>query len=285
MKKQAFLIIAHNNFLVLEKLISILESPRVDIYLHLDAKVKEIPLFLKDTDVKVLNDRIDTRWGDLSQIETEYLLFEEAFKKGTYSHYHIISGTHFPLTDIDAIVKAFDEWEGNTVFHWFCQAAKQQETLKLRRYNYLTRYLSYGPNYSKRLCQFVRRFFLILQDKMNIVRNKDISFYKASNWAAFSEEAVDYLLTHKDDAMKIFKYSFCGDEFFAPTLLMNSPLKDKIVRYNKYLFIEMGEANPRELTMADYGMIMSCGCMFARKFGDNNIDVVDKIMEHIKLCH
>ena len=41
MKKHAFLIMAHNQFDLLEMLIKLLDDPRNDIYLHIDQKVED----------------------------------------------------------------------------------------------------------------------------------------------------------------------------------------------------------------------------------------------------
>lgn len=41
MQKHAYLIIAHNNWYVLEKLIRLIDDERNDIYLHIDIKVKD----------------------------------------------------------------------------------------------------------------------------------------------------------------------------------------------------------------------------------------------------
>lgn len=41
MKKHAYLIIAHNDFEILENLIILLDDMRNDIYIHIDVKVKK----------------------------------------------------------------------------------------------------------------------------------------------------------------------------------------------------------------------------------------------------
>ena len=41
MEKHAYLIIAHNEFYILERLIKLLDDKRHDIYLHIDLKVKD----------------------------------------------------------------------------------------------------------------------------------------------------------------------------------------------------------------------------------------------------
>ena len=123
----------------------------------------------------------------------------------------------------------------------------------------------------------------VIQTIFKITRNRDVTFYKASNWASFTEEAVRMLITKKDFVFKVFKFSFCGDEFFAPTILMNSPLKEKIINYDHYLKLEMGEANPRVLTIDDSDKLIGSGYLFARKFSDKNIDLVNLIIERIHI--
>ena len=40
MGKHAYLIIAHNNFYILKKLIALIDDERNDIYIHIDKKTK-----------------------------------------------------------------------------------------------------------------------------------------------------------------------------------------------------------------------------------------------------
>ena len=44
--KHAYLIIAHHEFEVLEKLIQSLDDARNDIYIHFDRKLKSLPTFI-----------------------------------------------------------------------------------------------------------------------------------------------------------------------------------------------------------------------------------------------
>lgn len=80
--KHAYLILAHNEYPILERLIKAIDDPRNDIYIHFDRKVKDLPkLETVYSDLCIVENRIDVRWGDVSVIEAEYLLFEEALKK------------------------------------------------------------------------------------------------------------------------------------------------------------------------------------------------------------
>ena len=45
-ERHAYLIMAHNNFYILEKLLILLDDPRNDIYIHIDKKVSKFDIFL-----------------------------------------------------------------------------------------------------------------------------------------------------------------------------------------------------------------------------------------------
>ena len=84
--KHAFLIMAHGSLPLLRVLLSMLDDERNDIFLHIDRKSDMLdgaePLVLSKARLFVLEQRVDVRWGNLSQIKAEYVLFEEALKHG-----------------------------------------------------------------------------------------------------------------------------------------------------------------------------------------------------------
>ena len=100
-KKHAYLILAHNNFYNLEKLLKLLDDKRNDIYIHIDKKVKNFPFnYFKQlclTAKIYYTRRINVRWGHQSLVLAELTLFNAAYKKGPYHYYHLISGADLPL--------------------------------------------------------------------------------------------------------------------------------------------------------------------------------------------
>lgn len=104
----AYLIIAHNNFKQLQILINLLDDDRNDIFIHIDKKVEELPLLTTNkSKLFILDKRIDVRWGNVNQIETEILLFETAVKHNQYEYYHLISGVDLPIKSNDYIHNFF----------------------------------------------------------------------------------------------------------------------------------------------------------------------------------
>lgn len=88
MDRHAFLIIAHNEPELLKILISLLDHPRCDIYIHIDRKA-DINMFsdinTKNPNIRFVEDRIDVKWGHYSLIQSEMKLFETAYSQGSYS--------------------------------------------------------------------------------------------------------------------------------------------------------------------------------------------------------
>ena len=100
--KHAYLIIAHNEYPVLRALLSMLDDERNDIFLHIDHRSMELyekihSVQMQRANLHILSTRNKVYWGDLSQVETEYLLLETASAKEAYSYYHLLSGTDLPI--------------------------------------------------------------------------------------------------------------------------------------------------------------------------------------------
>ena len=77
--RHAWLIITHNEFEVLQRLVSMLDHSRSDFFIHFDAKVKTLPkISVEKGRLFVLENRVDVRWGSVSQIEAELVLLEAA---------------------------------------------------------------------------------------------------------------------------------------------------------------------------------------------------------------
>lgn len=81
--RHAYLIIAHTNWKQLQKLVSLLDDKRNDIYVHIDKKsdISELRLTARFSKL-VFVERLDVRWGDVSQIKAEMALFSAAVSGG-----------------------------------------------------------------------------------------------------------------------------------------------------------------------------------------------------------
>ena len=262
----AWLIIAHNEFGILQRLVSALDAPECDIYIHVDRKVRELPrIHTGRGKLTVLNNRIDVRWGSVSQILCEMAFMKAATRDGYHDYYHIVSGTTLPLKPLESIESYFESKAGCSIVSGLCKSSRTQELLKVRRYNlFLRNYSSLGLK--GKASQFLWKSAIALQRHLGIEANRDKTFHKASNWLSLSQEAVDYILSREKIILKTYRYSFCGDEYFIPSELMASPLKDKVVNSEKYLLHNISRSNASTYSLEEYEGLCETGYLFARKF-------------------
>ena len=216
----------------------------------------------------VLDGRIDVRWGSVSQIRCEYALFEVAAANGSYDFFHIISGTTLPLEPFPQLDAWFMAHAGKNIFSGLCQDQPYQETLKVRRYNLFLHDYTSRNTIRQRTSQFLWRAAIAVQRILGIEANRGKTFYKASNWISLTDKTVRYLLSRKKEILKTYRFSFCGDEYFVPSTLMASPLRDTLVCEKHYLLHSITRSNANTYRIDDYEDLCKTGYLFARKFTD-----------------
>lgn len=273
--KQAYLIIAHHEFEILQRLISILDSDNNIIFVHIDAKVKKLPhLFTNKSILHVLDQRIDVRWGHVSQIECELLLFESALKHGPFYYYHIISGVHLPIRPMKQINEFYERYSGYEIMH-ILEKCKGRNNIKLGRFNIGIKNFKHKQSWVQRLVQLNWVILIKFQKIFGIFNNPNADYVKSENWLSLTQDAVSYIVNHKNTIIKKYFYTLCGDEYFIATELTNANFK--IFNSNKLLYQVWNGESPTILTMDDYNQIINSDCLFARKFSSSNIEIVDAL--------
>ena len=161
--RHAFLIIAHNNFKVLDRLIKALDCSENDIFVHIDRKVRKYPWFeATRAGLYILEERVEVRWGHVSQLEAEFALIEKALDHGHHDWLHIISGTHFPLATQQEIDSFFRNMEGRSVFSpVLCSEADVNFKLGYRHFFFGGQ--NSGPRVKRKLCNILWRLCLKMQ--------------------------------------------------------------------------------------------------------------------------
>lgn len=264
--RHAWLIIAHNEFVILQRLISMLDHERSDFFIHFDAKVKTLPeITVEKGRLFVLENRVDVRWGSVSQIETELVLLDAALKNGPYTHYHILSGTHLPLKPVTELFQFYDIHAGEVVLRRWADDPGDAD-FKLHRYHFPLRdYKSVYAN-RRRLCQLTWQVVIKIQKILGIRHLEEHTFCKTDNWMSLSESACSFLVTRKDRILQKYHWSFCGDEYFAASELMASPTAFKFFDCQKLLYVEFQKDTPRIFSLTDYSKLQESGFFWARKF-------------------
>ncbi|GHE39774.1 beta-1,6-N-acetylglucosaminyltransferase [Sphingobacterium griseoflavum] len=281
--KHAYLILAHNEFEVLQTLISLIDDPRNDIYVHIDRKVKDLPvLSVLQSQLCILEHRVDVRWGSVSQIKAEYKLFEAAVLEGKgYDRYHLISGTHLPLKSQDDMHDFFRKRTGQEVLN-FLYTNAYEINMKLARYHFFLDYFQYGERWQKVMANFCWHVLLKLQYILRIQKDVPKVSIKANNWVSLTDRAVQHILRHKEDVLTKFRWSLCGDEFFVPYLLTGKNKLFDIVDARNLLYNDFQGSNARVLTSDDEALLLHSDYLFARKFSKSATPIVDRIVQHLR---
>lgn len=279
----AYLIVAHSEFTILQRLVNSLDDERNDIYIHYDKKVKNVPVIsTKKSKLFMCSHRVDVRWGHVSMIKAEYVLLEEAYKKGVYLYYHIISGVHFPLKSQNFLHCFFDSIYDNSVLMEM-ETTEEEYDSKIKKFNFCIGTYIHKNRFIQFCSQLIWRVGLRVQKICRYSRKVEGVFKKASVWCSLTDESVAYLISKKSEVLHKYKYSFCGDEYFVPSELWNSPLRDKILFYNNLLKCDFSRANTIVYTLVDFNELVNSNCLFVRKVSSKDLDIVQKI-EDTLLC-
>lgn len=293
MKKHAYLIIAHQHFDMLKRLIAALDSEYADFYIHIDKRVKHVDMeslfaAAQKSCVTILR-KYKISWGADTQVRCEMLLLEASVKRG-YDYYHLLSGADIPLKSAEQI-EAFFERQTNS----FIEFVKHQDTQapERSRYYYPLQNLMGRPKkdagFIYGLLDQVSYELVKLQKLMGIDRTKRAPFVylRGSQWFSISDRMAEYVVKNK---RMIRKYFYCGlasDETFLQSVAMASPLNAEVEKNNLRLIdwvrTEHNGCSPHTFTIEDYEMLTSSDKLFARKFDpDVDREIIDALYARLE---
>lgn len=294
--KHAYLIMAHNQPEHLRKLLDVLDNERNDIFIHLDKKSSIDPQSLSDICQKskmYFTNRLNVYWGG-TQIEAELILLEAAVSKGQYQYYHLLTGVDFPLKKQSEILRFFDEHYGEN----FISINEVKNTKYLARVKYYYPLQDHKQNLLIKIC---RKVLIICQRMFSVDRTKRYSQIKkwaiGSAYFDITDDVARYLVGKKNEIKSVFGSTFCADEMFLQTLVLNSEMYRNLKLYkssknnpyiqNTYMdvlrAIDWTRGKPYVWKKGDYGILIGSNCLFARKFDfTNNPEIVEMLYEKIK---
>jgi len=290
--KHAYLILAHNNYYILERLIKLLDDDRNDIFIHVDKKAGfDEGYFLnlvKKSALIFIQPRVDVKWGHVTQIEAEFLLFRRSYEHGQYSYYHLISGVDFPIKSQDYIHTFFEQNAGKE-FLGISTDSKKDVEYKVTKVHVSTLFYKLNILWLRKILFLIDRSFAFAQHLIgyNVVKlDKNFSLSKGPNWVSVTHDFVGYLLTKEHECLKMFKHSVCPDEIFIHTVLHNSPFKDKLYNVDDEYkgcmrLIDWKRGNPYVFRKGDFQEVMSSDRLFARKFDEKDLVIVNMIYDKL----
>lgn len=284
MEKHAYCLLVHNEADLFCRLVRILDDVRNDIFVHVDRKTDITP-FLQarcmHSSLHFTQERIDCRWGTLSLVKAELLLFREARSHGPYACYHLLSGQDFPIKSQDYIHNFTENHPGVNYIGY----VDESRTACIPERTELYHFLIHRPGVSFKGTVFtrLRKAFLTIQRRLHIHREYPFPIRKGAQWVSISDDFCAYLLERSADILRLFKRTYCPDEMVVQSLFASSPFAGTQYRpeggeYEQCLReIDWDRGNPYTWTEDDYPFLMASDKWFARKVSSTHTGLLDQI--------
>lgn len=282
--KISYLILAHNNFRHLDRLIDALNDTDSTFYIHIDKKARQNYNPQKNN-VSVIPTHIDIKWGGFAMVEATLALLEYGVKHTPDADYYILlSGVDYPVRS-----KTF----------LFNQLDKKKEYIDIAPlpvpYKPIERYEYYYFEYNRRNLKLYNPKFLleVLLKKLKVKRKAPFQIYAGSQWFALTRKCVQYILnTIKEDTRYVdfFRHTLVPDEAFFQTIIGNSPFLENTMANLTYTDWEVpvppATIEDRHIDFLkmhiefndEYGKRFP---YFARKFDDSSDELIVKIQSEL----
>ena len=307
----AYLILAHNEFSLLARLVSALDYPCNDICIHIDKKVDDevfarVKRQLEGATTRAnltFTPRIGVVWGDFSMIQAELLLLREASQMH-HDYYHLLSGVDLPIKSHEEITRFFEENAGKEFLagHRF---PPHSEVCRRIRYYYPFQHVV-GHRYFLPL-GLLQYAMLPLQALAGVNRlrrlpkaaGQPLGVYKGSQWFSVTHEFVTDLLEFfsREENLRAYRKTMCADEIFVTMFAFHSdkyrerihcetwrgreyPSNMRCIWFGKNAWMT---GSPMTHTMESLEWLLKTDCLWARKFSyEKHPDVVDAIMDRLR---
>jgi len=291
--RHAYLIMAHNEFDILEKLLRLLDDNRNDFYIHIDKNAPDFPFerfrSIPEKSRVYFTPRLDVRWADTSITECQLIMLKEAVPRG-YRYYHLLSGVDLPLKSNDDIHAFFAEHDGKEFVH-FC-TEEQTESMRFHVEYYHFRRLMRSKNTLARAAGYAltgaSRFFY----RLGFRRRWELGVRLASgsNWCSISHALANYIVEMEEWIRDHFRLTCISDELYIQTLVENSAFHHRLYHSEKddnYLanmrFIDWTRGSPYVFRSEDFDALIASPFLFARKFSSKvDAEIINRIYAHLK---
>jgi hypothetical protein len=275
--KHALLITAYKDFEQLDHLLKQFDE-NFNIYIHIDKKSKmENDVFeqiLKNPRVEFLEKRYTVNWGGLNHLKSYLSLSQEALKNLENGYFHLITGQDFPLKNshyFNNLLFNSDSEEISYINFAEMPAMKLWNIDggmgRLKYYNFYDVFNA-RSSFGKKALGYLRK----LQEKLNFNRAIKIEgqLYGGSTYWSLPRNTLQFVLDYTAQNPRFFrrfKYTFCAEEMYFQTIIMNSTYSKNVINDN-LRFIDWNngkDGGPSFLEPKDYERVVSTDKLFARK--------------------
>jgi hypothetical protein len=286
--KQAIIITAYKDFEQLIDLIKIFDED-FNIYIHIDKKSKLNQTIIKEiseiSNVRYLTRRYRVNWGGLNHLKAILLLSEKALLDSENQLFHLITGQDFPIKNKNYFKNLLDNSKQiPNYLEFFKMPAtfwKNGGMDRLEQYNFYDLFNVKSP-LGKKCILFIKN----IQHKFNLKRNMNHSkqFYGGSTYWTLNKDVLKYVIDFTNQNhlfFKRFRFTFCAEEIYFQTIIMNSEFANCIINDNlRFIDWKTGRGgSPAFLDENDYEQLLASDKLFARKI-DSKKNKLKQMLTH-----
>ncbi|MCU1767344.1 beta-1,6-N-acetylglucosaminyltransferase [Pseudomonas protegens] len=247
------------------------------ILIHVDKKsaIHDFE-FLKKENVILIEDRVDVKWGGVSQIEATLNLMKFS-RKYQYDYFFLLSGDDIPIQTNSQFNEFLTKNAGYNLIHYQDERGAYIDPHQRVKYKYTDVFFSRSRDIKSRALRVLHRLtreYLFKNKSYFSNLYKTPTMYKGTNWFGLTEYTTGYILdfiSSHDWYFSMFEKSICADEIFFHTIIKSSDdnliYNNKELRSNAMRYIDWisGPEYPRVLTNEDFDKIINSNMLLARK--------------------
>jgi len=283
--KIAYIILAHKLPEQLVRLVRKLNDDDARFFIHIDKRTADpirrrmVEPLSTCKNIEYLK-RHAVNWGDFGCVEaTLEGLKQAAASGGSYDYTILLTGQCYPIKSNAQIKERLGAHRGGSFIEYFPLPHEpwQNENGGLDRLNF------YYVNWRGRRRSLFKRALLSLPPSwLALVKQSpiwrlppaDLDLFGGSAYWCLTRDCVEYINDFARQNRKFvdfFKYSLIPDEILFQTILLNSPLKDRMINDNLRYILWSSSSHPYNLGREDASRFVNSDKLFARKF-DTTVD-------------
>lgn len=299
MKKLAYIIIAHNQPLILKKLVLALNE-NSDFYIHIDKSVdlkKFTDCFYGWKNVHFVEDRHWIQWGGFGIVRAQLSLLNLVLlRKDEYCRIIHLSGLDYPLVSNKKLYKNFSDNAFQYISGFnITKSHELNQKNRLTKYNFFKDVKSKSRTYHKILSYSAKKVATFLNVKKNdsiIIDDKKADVFFGSQFFAITPSVAEHVsltIIRNPNLLSYFKTSFAPDEMLIQTIVINylndNRYSNNFCDLHKHATLHYFEytSSIKIFTVEDYEKVMASGKMFIRKVTtEKSLALIDKIESNRK---
>jgi len=272
--KQGILISGYKNLKHIKGIIDFFNDD-FTFYLHIDRKIKlplqELLEIKEDKKVVFFSRKYITNWGGRNTLRSILLMMEEASKDKGIEYIHLISGGDFPIKNSSFFSEYLNLNKGKEFIENFPMPTTRWADggmNRLLQYNLYDVFNAKTHDGGRAI-----RYALKVQQKIKFKRGLSAKLpplYGGSTWWTLSRNCIEYIVKYtkqNPSLLNRLKHSFCSEEIYFQTVIMNSPFSGNVTDENlRYIKWEDKHGSmPAILDEEDYADMEKSNQLFARK--------------------